>query len=386
MLVPVRPADPSTSRLGRSGIREVMDLAASLEDVVHLEIGEPDFPTPPHIVEAVQRRLVGGRVKYTLSRGEPELRGLLAEKLRDANGIAATAESVAVTSGGTAAVFGAMSAIIRPGDAMLVPDAGWPAFELIGQLVGAELRHYRLLPEQGFEPDLEDVDRLARGARVLVLNTPGNPTGAVFTAEAVEALLEIAVRNDLLVISDEVYERIVFDGRHVSPTALDPDGRVIGVFSFSKEYAMTGWRVGYLTGPRAIVEDVVHVQEAVLACPSWLGQQAAIAALTGPQGPVDEMVAAYRERRDVAVDLLDRAGLLAARPRGTFYVLARIGAASVDTYDFARLLLETEHVAVAPGETFGPGGRGLVRLSLASSTEAIATGVEALVRVTAQAG
>jgi aspartate/methionine/tyrosine aminotransferase len=144
---------------------------------------------------------------------------------------------------------------------------------------------------------------------------------------------------------------------------------------------MTGWRIGYLTGRREIVEGVVRVQEAAAACPSWPGQRAAVAALSGSRDVIAEMVAAYHQRRDVAVELLDRAGLLAAKPRGTFYVLARVGGAGLDTYQFVRNLLEQERIAVAPGETFGPGGAGLVRLSLASSPEAIAAGVEALVRV-----
>jgi aspartate aminotransferase len=371
------------SRLGRSGIREVMDLAASLDGVVHLEVGEPDFPTPPHVVEAVQRELEGGLVKYTLSRGEPELRELLAEKLATRNGLDAGADRVVVTPGGTAAAFGVLSALLRPGDAVLLPDPGWPAFEMIARLLSAEIRRYRLSADRDFEPDPDELDRLARGARVLVVNTPANPTGAVFSPSTVEAVIEVAVRHDLQVVSDEVYEQIVFDGRHTSPVALDPDGRVSGIFSFSKAYAMTGWRIGYLTARQEVVEAVVRVQEAAAACPSWPGQRAAIAALTGPQDVIDDMVEAYRQRRDVAVERLARAQLLESRPRGTFYVLARIGGAGVDTYEFARRFLEEERVAVAPGETFGPAGAGLVRLSLASSPDAISAAIEALERVVA---
>jgi aspartate/methionine/tyrosine aminotransferase len=371
--------------LGRSGIREVMDLAASLDGVVHLELGEPDFPTPLHVVEAVQRALTGGQVKYTLSRGEPELRELIAAKLEAVNGISRGADGVVVTPGGTAAVFGALSALVRPGDAVLLPDPGWPTFEMVARLVSAEIRRYRLTADRNFEPDPDELDRLARGARVLVLNTPSNPTGAVFSPSAVESALEVALRHGLDVISDEVYEQIVLDGSHTSATALDPDGRVIGIFSFSKDYAMTGWRIGYLTARRDVVEAVVRVQEAAAACPSWPGQRAAVAALTGPQHVIGDMVDEYRRRRDVAVELLDRVDLLAARPRGTFYVLARVGGVELDTYEFARRLLQEERIAVAPGETFGPGGAGLVRLSLASPPEAIAAGVEALERVTAAA-
>jgi len=371
--------------LRRFGIGEVMDLAASLEGVVHLELGEPDFPTPRHVVEAVQQALEGGQVKYTLSRGEPELRELLAARLAAVDGISRGTDGVVVTPGGTAGVFAVLSALVRPGDAVLLPDPGWPAFEMIARLVSAEIRRYRLTADRNFEPDPDELDRLARGARVLVLNTPSNPTGAVFSPAAVESALQVALRHDLEVVSDEVYEQIVLDGSHTSATALDPDDRVTGVYSFSKDYAMTGWRVGYLSARREVVDAVVRVQEAVAACPSWPGQRAAVAALIGPQDVIGDMVDEYRRRRDLAVELLDRAGLLAARPRGAFYVLARVGGVETDTYAFARRLLEQERIAVAPGETFGPGGAGLVRLSLASPPDAIAAGVEALERVAAAA-
>ena len=364
----------------RSGIREVMDLAATLDGVVHLELGEPDFPTPAHIVEAVQRALESGNVKYTLSRGDPGLRELLAEKVRQSNGFAVGADDLVVTTGGTGAVAAAMTALVGPGDGVLVPELGWPSWEMMTALVGARALPYRLLPESGFEPDLDHLETLARDARVLAVNSPANPTGAVFPRETVERLLELAQRHDLIVISDEVYEQIVFDGAHVSLGSLDGDGRVVSVYSFSKGYAMTGWRIGYLTAAAPIVEAVVKVQEALVACPSWVAQRAAEAALTGPQSVVAEMRDAYRQRRDLAVESLERHGLLAARPRGTFYALARVGAGDSDSYGFARRLLLEERVAVAPGEAFGPAGGGLVRLSLASSPEAITEGIERLAR------
>jgi aspartate/methionine/tyrosine aminotransferase len=368
----------------RSGIREVMDLAATLDGVVHLEIGEPDFPTPGHIVEAVQGALEHGAVRYTLSRGNLGLRELLAEKLRRTNGVAVRADDVVVTSGGTGAVSAAMIALAAAGDGVLLPDIGWPTYEMLARLVGARILHYRLLPESGFEPDLDHLATLARDARVLVVNSPSNPTGAVFSRATSERILEIAQRYDLTVLSDEVYEEIVFDAEHVSLASLDDDGRVVLVNSFSKAFAMTGWRIGYLTAAPLVVEAVVKVQEALVACPSWVGQRAAEAALTGPQSVVVEMRDEYRRRRDLAVELLERHGLAVSRPRGAFYALAGIGAADSDTYAFVRRLLLEERVAVAPGETFGPAGGGLVRLSLASSPEAISEGIERLARMVAR--
>jgi aspartate/methionine/tyrosine aminotransferase len=368
----------------RSGIREMMDLAATLDGVIHLELGEPDFPTPEHVVEAVQRALGPGAVKYTLSRGEPGLRALLAEKLQRTNGIAAGADDIVVTTGGTGAISAAMIALAGTGDGVLLPDIGWPAYEMIARLVGARILYYRLLPESGFEPDLDQLATLAPEARVIVVNSPSNPTGAVFSRATSERILEIARRYDLTVISDEVYEEIVFDGEHVSLGSLDEDGRVVGVYSFSKTYAMTGWRTGYLTAASSVVEAVVKVQEALVACPSWLGQRAAEAALTGPQSAVSEMRTEYARRRDLAVELLERHGLAVSRPHGTFYALARVGAADCDTYAFVRRLLLEARVAVAPGETFGPAGGGLVRLSLASPPEAISEGIERLAGMVAK--
>lgn len=369
-----------SKRFRRSGIREMMDLAATLDGVIHLELGEPDFLTPAHIVAAAQRAIASGAVKYTLSRGDVALRELLAEKLRRRNGLAVGPEDVVVTTGGTGAVSAAMTALARPGDGILLPDIGWPAYEMNATLVGGRILHYRLLPESGFEPDLEHLEELAPSARLLVVNSPSNPTGAVFSRSTAEAIVDLAQRHRLTVISDEVYEQIVFEGEHVSLGQLDDDGRVVSVHSFSKEFAMTGWRIGYLAAAPPIVEAVVQVQEATIACPSWVAQRAAEAALLGPQAPVEKMVDAYRRRRDLALDECKRHGLWAVRPSGTFYALVRVGPSKLDTYEFARRLLLDERVAVAPGETFGPAGGGLIRISLASPPSAIAEGIARIAR------
>ena len=376
----MRSIATAVGALRRSGIREMMDSAASLDGVLHLEIGEPDFPTPSHIVDAVVRALASGDVKYTLSRGTPELRALLAEKLRERNRIDVPPEAIVVTSGGTPAVYGALAALLDPGDGVLLPDPGWPSAEMAATLLGARPLHYRLTPESGYQPDLEQLEALAPQARLLVLNTPSNPTGAVFGRELLERLLELAQRYDLTVLSDEVYEEIVFDADHVSIGSLGDPDRVVSVFSFSKSYAMTGWRVGYVVAPLEVAEAIVKVQEAIVACPSWPGQKAAEAALTGPQDAVAAMRAAYRTRRDVAVAALEREGLLLAVPQGAFYVMVDVSALSDDTYAIARTLLHGQRVAVAPGESFGPNGGGAVRLSLASSEEVVAEAIERIAR------
>jgi aspartate/methionine/tyrosine aminotransferase len=365
--------------MGRSGIREVMDLAATLEDVIHLELGEPDFPTPPHVIEAVTRGLADGAVKYTLSRGVPQLRELIAAKVQARNGIEAGRDEVVVTTGGTTAVLEALLACVQPGEGVLVPDPGWPTFAMATHLAGGRVVRYPLRPEDGYEPDLEALEGMASDARVLIINTPSNPTGAVFSRTTVEQLVEIAQRHDLLVISDEVYEDLIFEGEHVSAASCDEDERVITVFSFSKAYAMTGWRIGYAVAPRLLADAIVRVQEAVIACPADVAQRAAIAALEGPHEVVEQMCESYRQRRDLATAPLREAGMLAGDPRGTFYALADTRAISPDGYEVARRLLLERRVGVAPGETFGPAAHGLVRISLATSAPQLLEGVRRIV-------
>jgi aspartate aminotransferase/aminotransferase len=374
MTLDVGPGDA----LRRSGIREIMDLAATLDDVVHLEVGEPDFPTPPHVVDAVQRAIADGNVKYTVSRGLASLRELIADKLRTRNSIEAGADRVVVTSGGMPGILETLLVLVRRGDTVLIPDPGWPAFELAASLTGAQVVPYPVVRERGYLPDLERLEALAAGARLLIVNSPSNPTGAVYDRATLESLYELARRHGLAVLSDEVYEDIVFDGDHISLSSLDEDGRVVSVFSFSKGFAMTGWRIGYVTGPSQFVETMVKVQEPVVACPSYVAQRAAEAALTGPQGLLAERREAYRVRRDSVLPLLREHRLFVSEPQGTFYVMADLSALGADTYATAKRLLLEQRVAVAPGETFGTSGAGLARLSLAGAETTVVEGVRRL--------
>jgi aspartate aminotransferase len=362
----------------RSGIREMMDAASTLEGVLHLELGEPDFPTPAHIVDAVARAQRDGLVKYTLSRGTPELRELLAEKVRERNRLEASPERIVVTAGGTAAVYAALASLVADGDGVLVPDPGWPGIDLATTLLRAKPLRY---PDEGYRPDLDHLESLAGGARVLFLNTPSNPTGAVHDRETLEGMLEIAGRHGLVVLADEVYEDITFDVEPVSIGSLGYEGPVVTVFSFSKGYAMTGWRVGYAVAPDELVEAMVQVQETIVACPSWTGQVAAVAALTGFRDPVLAMRDEYRRRRDTAVAALREHALLISEPRGTFYAMADVSSVGQDSYGIARSLLFEQRVAVAPGEAFGPAGAGTVRLSLASPPDAVSEAIERIARV-----
>ena len=364
----------------RSGIREVMELASRREGVRHLEVGEPDFPTPAHIVEAAARAAADGYTKYTPNRGLGSFVEAICAKLAHRNGIAAEPEQVVVTCGAVGALMGALLAVVEPGESILLPDPGWPNYEMMAAVVGAETITYPLEPSHGYEPDLDRLAGLAGHprAKAIVVNSPGNPTGAVWSRETVERVVEIARANELYVVSDEVYEEIVFDGEHVSPATFDGDGRVVTVSGVSKTYAMTGWRIGYLAASREVAALVAKLQEPLVACAAAVSQRAAEAALRGPQDCVATMRDAYRQRRDVAVAALREGGLLVSEPRGAFYILADVARATDDTYAFARALVAEHAVAVAPGDTFGPAGRGLVRLSLASATDVIEEGIARL--------
>lgn len=368
----------------RSGIRRIMDLAAGRPDVVHLEVGQPDFATPDHIVDAAIEAVRGGQHGYTPNKGLPELREAVVAKLQADNGIQYDVDEVVVGCGAVNVLMESLMALVEPGDAVLVPDPGWPNYEMMADILSVHPVHYPLDASEGYEPDLERLDALLAAhprARVILLNSPNNPTGAVYRPETIGGIVELAQRHDVYVVSDECYEQIVFDGApHVSPASLDDTGRVVTIQSVSKAFAMTGWRLGWAAAPRPLADLIAKVQEPVVACASGVSQLAARAALTGDQACVREMVAQYQARRNVAVELVDRAGLARSQPRGAFYLLVdarRLGGGEND--DVAGRLVRDHGVAVAPGETFGPRGRGHVRISLATSEDQIRLGLDRLV-------
>ncbi len=220
--------------------------------------------------------------------------------------------------------------------------------------------------------------------RAIVVNSPSNPTGAVYSQETVRELLDLADRRDISVISDEVYEKIVFTGSHFGPAALDPDGRVIAIFGLSKTYAMTGWRIGYYVAPREIAPQMSKLLEPFVSCASSVSQKAAEAALSGPQECVTEMVQAYRQRRDLVVAVLDREGFEFFAPQGTFYIMVRIDKTGMESYRFAKELVQETGVAVAPGDTFGPHAAPYVRMSFCANPEAIEEGLKRFCRFYAE--
>ena len=377
----MKPLSSIASALPRSGIREVMALAAALDGVIHLEVGEPSFNTPAHIIDAAAAAAHAGSTKYTSNYGILPLRQAIAAKYTAAWNRPVATEQVLVSSGGVNAIATTVFAIVEPGDEILVPDPGWPNYISIAGLAQAAPVRYPIRPENGYLPDPAEVAALVTPrTKILILCNPSNPTGAVYPAATVAATVDVAVAHDLWVISDEIYEELVFEGEHVPAARFDAGGRVITVSGFSKTYAMTGWRLGYAIGDPDLILLAGRMMESLVSCPSAVSQQAGLAAMTGPQACVDEMRAAYKRRRDIALDLLEPAGLLPAVPRGAFYAMADLRSTGLGSRALSRALLEEERVATAPGDTFGAIAEGMVRLSLASSDEDVAEGCRRILR------
>lgn len=366
--------------LPRSGIRQIMELAWSADgDVIHLEVGEPDFPTPPHVVEAAHRAAAGGFTRYTPNAGIPELREALAEKVQERNGIAAPPDRIVVTPGAVAGIYSAAAAAVDPGAEILIGDPCWPNYVLMAKLLGIRPVRFPLSADGGFAPDPALIEPcITDRTQAILLNSPANPTGACTPRRAWEDLLELARSHDLWVLSDEVYDEIWFDEPSVSAGPLDPDERVISFFSFSKTYAMTGWRVGYMVTPPGLTESVITVQEPITSCVNAPAQKAALAAVTGPQDAVEEMRSSYRKRRDLVCGLLEAEGIPCVRPAGAFYLMADVSGSGLDDLAFARRLLTERGVAVVPGAAFGPGSGAYVRISLASATDLLLEGTARL--------
>jgi len=364
-----------------SRIREIMDLAWEDPEAIHLEVGEPDFPTPTHIIEAAHEAARAGHTRYAPNAGLPELREALAEKISGRNGYGASQDQIVVTQGGIQALYLVLRALLEPGDEVLLPDPAWPNFRMIAHLLGARVLPYPLVAEGDFLPRIEDLERLVTPrTRAILVNSPSNPLGTVLPRELARTLLEFARKHGLWFIADEVYDELVFDDTFASVGSVaDPENRLVSVYSFSKVYAMTGWRVGYLVAPPDLATILTGMQEPIVSCVNTPTQMAALAALNGPQQVVGEMRNAYKERRDELLEVLDLGDLPSSRPSGAFYVWTDISAAGMPSMDLARSLIETEHVAVAPGSAFGELGEGYVRLSLASSKEDLLEGASRLV-------
>lgn len=375
----MRPESERATALRRSEIRVLFDAALRHPDAIRLEVGEPSFTTPDHVIDAAMNAARAGFTKYGPNGGLASLRELLAAKVAKVDGFEVDPDQVVVTAGGMNALSSTYMALIDPGDEVLIPTPGFPNMDQMVSLFGGVPVFYQLSADNGFVPDLAMLEKaVTANTKVLFVNTPSNPTGAVFSPGLMEGLVELCQRHDLWLVSDEVYDELILaDGiGHTAAGRFDTDGRVVTIYSFSKVYAMTGWRVGYAVASPAVASTLRKLQEPLVSCPSTVSQKAAEAALTGPRRPFDEMLEAYRRRRLAAVAAAAAAGLTAVRPQGTLYMMVDVSSWVRPSLDFALSLLEQRSVSVAPGSVFGPAGEGWIRISLAAEDAAIVEGIE----------
>ena len=366
-----------------SPIRRMFDLTPRVPGAVSLAVGEPGFPTPPHIVEAAAQALRDGFTKYSPNPGYLDLREAIAEKTERVNGYRVDpATEVFVTVGAMQALALTFMVGIDPGDEVLVTDPSYTNFDGTITLAGGRSVFVPTDPERGYLPHVEDVAAaITPRTRAILVNSPANPTGAVYPRDLLHAIADLAVRHDLLLISDETYAALTYgDIRTVSPASFPGlRDRTISIYSFSKEYAMTGWRIGYLTGPAPMLEVMAPVQEAMASCVNSATQRAALAAIRGPQDCVETMRQAYQRRRDLVVERLSRVpGVRCPRPDGAFYAFPDVRQVTHDTAGLAERLLFDHRVVVSPGEAFGPRSGGFLRLSYACSEEDLAEGLTRL--------
>jgi aminotransferase len=370
-----------------SGIRRIMGEAMRLESagasIIHLEIGRPDFDTPDFIKAAAKAALDRGDVHYTHSLGNLSLRCAIAQKLSGDNGLSYDPENeVMVTVGASEAIFVAAAAFLNPDEEMLAPDPGWTNYQSVPGLLCARTVAYQTHEANSFRPDIAGLAAaITPRTKMLVLLSPGNPSGTVMDAETLAGIADLARKHDLLVLSDEIYEKLVYDGaRHISIASLPGmRERTIVVNGFSKSYSMTGWRLGYLVAPQELMPSMLKVHQNVTLCASSIAQAGGLAALEGPQDCVSEMVAEFKRRRDLLVPALNQMpGLHCVMPQGAFYVFVNIRALGMTSEDVVMYLLREAGVATVPGGSFGPGGEGYIRLSYANSYGNIE---EALVRM-----
>jgi len=360
----------------QSATMKITDIAANLRregrDIISFSLGEPDFETPENIKKAAKIALDRGETHYTQGSGILELREVIAEKLKTDNGLDVTSSDVLVTTGAKQAIFEAICTLIDEGDEVLLFDPAWVSYEAIVKFAGGKPVMVPVYERDGYTP-IEFESRITKETKLLILNSPCNPTGAVYGESVMKSIAQTAEDHDIFVISDEVYEKIVYGAKHHSIGTLIPD-LAITVNGFSKAYAMTGWRLGYATAPRSILQGMLKVQQHTVSNATSFVQRAGIEALSGDQSAQRAMVAEFQTRRDLVIDGLVRIGIKCTLPKGAFYAFPKITQFGTSE-QVTEQLLRDALVAVTPGSAFGPNGEGYVRMSYATSREDIAEGI-----------
>lgn len=369
-----------------SGIRRFFEIAATMDEVISLGIGEPDFVSPQPVIDAAVQSLHDGKTGYTANAGLMRLRELIAGEMKRLHGVHyEPGRQIIVTVGASEAMQLAMLALLDPGDEILIPEPCFVSYGPTARFAGANVVYVPTRVDTNFQVTAEDIaSRITSKTKVLFLGYPNNPTGAVLTRETLQEIADVVVENDLLVISDEIYDRLIYgdayDRGHVCLPSIEAlYDRTVLLGGFSKNYAMTGWRIGYACAPEAIYNAMYKVHQYVVMSAPTMGQIGAVAAIESCQDDVERMRRAYDERRRVIVDGLRAAGLPTFEPEGAFYCFPDIRTTGLTSEEFAQKLLEEEHVACVPGDAFGPSGAGYMRCSYATALDQVE---EAVARIT----
>jgi aspartate aminotransferase len=378
-------------RLGTETAFEVAAKARALEaegkPIIHLEIGEPDFDTPTHVRHAASEALDQGYTHYSNSTGIIELRESIAKYAGQKRGMEFDPANVVVTPGAKPIMFYAILALIEEGEEVIYPNPGFPIYESMINFVGGVAVPYQLSESRNFRVNLDELrSKVSSKTRMLILNSPHNPTGGVLTASDLKAMAEVALENDLMVLADEIYSEIIYDGEH--QTILDFPGmreRTILLDGFSKTFAMTGWRLGFGIFPGEFIPHISRLVINSVSCTSTFSQRAAIAALEGPREEVDEMLRAFERRRDLVYEGLNKIpGLRCNQPEGAFYAFPNITDTGLTSREYADYLLHKADVAVLPGTSFGEYGEGYIRISFANSEENLSKAMERIAEANAK--
>ena len=347
-------------------------------DVIDFTLGEPDFDTPSNITDATYRAMKDGQTRYSPGSGIPELRQAIADKLVKDNKIPTTANNIMVTPGAKLAIFEAMMTLIEDGDEVLLFDPSWVSYDACIKMAGGKTVWVPTNPDKKYQPLYDLSEYVTDKTKMIVINTPCNPTGAVYGKNHLKEIADLAIDHDFFVMSDEMYEKIIYDEKNLSIASFDNMAdRTITINGFSKAYAMTGWRLGYMNIPDHIFPSVEKIQSHTVSNVTTFIQYGGVEALTGPQDELYRMQAAFKERRNVLVDGLNKLGLKCAMPDGAFYAYPNVGEFGTGE-EITDRLLEEAHVAVSPGIAFGESGKDNIRISYAASVERIK---EALIRM-----
>lgn len=374
-----------------SGIRKVTESVAKLEkegkDIISLSIGRPNFDTPAHIKEAAKKSLDEGHIFYTSNYGTESLRQAVADKLKRDNGLDYEMSDVIVTVGANQAVSIAMTALLDPGDEVLVPNPSWLHYFYCADLVGAKTVSYPLLEENNFNVVPEDIEKLVTPkTKMVIVNSPNNPTGSVLSKERLQAIADIAEKYDLVVLSDEIYEKLIYDDsvHHSIASLPGMRDRTVMIHGVSKSYSMTGWRIGFaVTANKEFISAMIRVLQYTVTCANSFAQDGAEVALNGPQDCVEDMRQQFDRRRKLVYDRINKIeGLSCIAPKGAFYCFVNIKKLGMSDEEASNYYINEAGVAMVPGSAFGEYGKGYLRVSFANSYENIEKAMDRIARAT----